>query len=63
MSCPIHGECPVCKAQKALGDPRQGVEVTLDAEGMFWRNPAPHAAAPMVPTGKIGTFLIGPTKI
>lgn len=23
--CSIHGECPVCKAERALGDPRVGV--------------------------------------
>jgi hypothetical protein len=26
MSCAIHGPCPICQAQKFLGDPRKGVQ-------------------------------------
>jgi hypothetical protein len=25
VGCPVHGECPVCKAQRAIGDPRVAV--------------------------------------
>lgn len=31
--CSIHGECPICMTQRALGDPREGVMVAF--------NPAP----------------------
>jgi len=58
MTCPIHGECPICKTQKALGDPREGVEVVFQPDGLVWRNPAPDAAAPMAPTGQIRTVTV-----
>jgi hypothetical protein len=29
QGCPVHGPCPICKAQKWLGDPR--VSVSLEA--------------------------------
>ncbi len=31
--CPVHGECPYCKAQRFAGDPRESVSLTYSSVG------------------------------